>query len=223
VRPVEEFLSTILRSSDDPEIAVRLRKVIDKLQGGADLETAARSAGLDLETAGRFLQSIKTYLTQRTPATTRSKAQKAPRATRSRAGKTLRLNAVTDGASRGNPGQAACAAIITDADGEELLRRARRLGIATNNVAEYHAVILALELAQTLGASELVLKLDSELVVKQLRGEYKIKHASLKPLAERARGLIQTFDRFDIMHVPREQTKAADELANAELDGKDAS
>jgi ribonuclease HI len=74
-----------------------------------------------------------------------------------------------------------------------------------------------------LGASELVLKLDSELVVKQLRGEYKIKHASLKPLAERARELIQAFDRFDIMHVPRDQTKAADKLANDELDGKDAS
>jgi ribonuclease HI len=220
---VEEFLSTILSDSGDPKIAVRLRRVIDELQGGADLEAAAKSAGLDLKTAGRFLQSIKTYLTQQTRKTTKPKAQKTPRKQRSKAAKTLRLNAVTDGASRGNPGQAACAAIITDANGEELLCRAQRLGIATNNVAEYHGVILALELAQTLGASELVLKLDSELVVKQLRGEYKIKHASLKPLAERARELIQAFDRFDIMHVPRDQTKAADKLANDELDGKDAS
>ena len=133
------------------------------------------------------------------------------------------MTAVSDGASRGNPGEAACGVIISDADGEELLRRARRLGVATNNAAEYHGVIFALELAQTLGASELVLKLDSELVVKQLSGEYRIKHASLKPLAERARALIATFDRFDLVHVPREQTKDADKLANAELDGEDAS
>ena len=202
----------MLRSPDGPAIAAKLRRVIDELQRGADLETAAKSAGLDRETTDRFLESIKTYLTQQTPAPRRAKA-----------GKGLRLTAVCDGASRGNPGEAACATIIADADGEELVRRAQRLGVATNNVAEYEGVILALELAQTLGASELVLKLDSELVVKQLRGEYKIKHASLKPLAERAKGLIKSFNRFEIMHVPREQTKAADKLANAELDGKNTS
>jgi ribonuclease HI len=182
--------------------------VITELQRGADLGSAARSAGLNRETAERFLDSIKTYLARRD-------------GTRSPARKGLRLTAVSDGASRGNPGEAACGVIITDADGEELLRRGKRLGVATNNTAEYHGVILALELAQALGASELVVKLDSELVVKQLRGEYKVKNASLKPLAERARELIETFDHFDLIHVSREQTKEADKLANAELDGRE--
>ena len=223
MRPVGEFLSTILRSPDGPAIAAKLRKVIDGLQRGVDLETAAKSAGLDRETVDRFLDSIKAQLPRKAPAKPRSRKQKTPAKPRSKRQKGLCLTAVSDGASRGNPGQAACAVIITDADGEELLRRGRLLGVATNNVAEYEGVLLALELAQTLGASELVLKLDSELVVKQLKGEYKIKNVSLKPLAERAKGLIESFGQFDITYVPREQTKDADKLANDTLDGKDPS
>jgi len=202
----------MLRSPGGAAVAAKLRKVIDELQRGSNLESAVKSAGLDRETVDRFLDSIKAQIPQKAPAKPRPRRKKG-----------LCLTAVSDGASRGNPGQAACAVIITDAGGEELLRRGRRLGVATNNVAEYEGVLLALELAQTLGASELVLKLDSELVVKQLRGEYKIKNASLKPLADRAKGLIESFDHFDIIHVPREQTKDADKLANDELDGKDPS
>jgi ribonuclease HI len=211
---VDEFLSTILRSADDPAIAAKLIKVIDALKSGSDLDAAARSAGLDRATGERLLETIKDYLKRQAgdkPA--RQRVRRRPKGS-------LQLIAISDGASRGNPGEAACAVIITDSAGEEVLQRAQRLGVTTNNVAEYHGVILALELAKTLNASELLLKLDSELVVKQLKGEYKVKHASLKPLFERARELASGLTQFDVRHVPREKTKAVDKLANAELDRK---
>ncbi|UCG53760.1 MAG: ribonuclease HI family protein [Candidatus Latescibacterota bacterium] len=131
-----------------------------------------------------------------------------------------KLTAFTDGASRGNPGEAACGVILFDEENEELLRRSKRLGVATNNVAEYQGVILALELAAALGAKILRVNLDSELVVKQLNNEYKVKHPSLKPLFIEANELMKTFDHVEIVHVSREETKFVDKLANDELDGK---
>ncbi|UCH85817.1 MAG: ribonuclease HI family protein [Candidatus Latescibacterota bacterium] len=130
------------------------------------------------------------------------------------------MTAFTDGASRGNPGDAACAVILFDDTNEELLRRSKRIGVATNNVAEYEGVLLALELAEMLGAKELIIKLDSELVVKQLNKQYKVKHPTLKPLFERARIMIGGFRRVDVTHIPRGENKLADKLANDELDGK---
>ena len=131
-----------------------------------------------------------------------------------------RLIANADGASRGNPGPAACAVIISDQDGEELLRRAKLLGVTTNNVAEYHGVHLALELMKQLGARDVALKLDSELVVRQLNGEYRVKHPSLRPLFQKARSLMDEFSSVDITHIPREDNKAVDRLANDALDEK---
>ena len=131
-----------------------------------------------------------------------------------------RLIANADGASRGNPGPAACAVIISDQAGEELLRRAKLLGVTTNNVAEYHGVHLALELMKQLGARDVALKLDSELVVRQLNGEYRVKHPSLRPLFQKARSLIDEFSSVDITHIPREDNKAVDRLANDALDEK---
>jgi hypothetical protein len=163
---VEECLSTILPSSADPALAAKLLKVIEALRSGSDLDSAAKSAGLDHKTTTRFVESVKTYLEKQirdaSQKAKESNVKKSPgeRASRSPGGKRqLRVVAISDGASRGNPGEAACAVIVTDANGDELLRRAQRLGVATNNVAEYHGVILALELARTLGASELLLKL----------------------------------------------------------------
>lgn len=130
------------------------------------------------------------------------------------------LVAHSDGASRGNPGEAACAVILADESGNELLRRGRRLGVATNNVAEYEGVILALRLARELGAVEVTVRLDSELVVRQLNGRYKVKHPVLKPLFARASELMQSFARARVVHVPRAENSAADGLANDVLDGK---
>jgi len=220
-----------MSSFKDPQLAAKLLKFIDALRAGCDVGAATRSAELDRETANVFLDSIKNHLLgqagapRSTDSPQRPKTEKLSRsrtAGKRATSKPLRLVAVCDGASRGNPGQAACAVVLTDADdGAEVLSRAKRLGVATNNVAEYEGVILALELATMLGASELKLKLDSELVARQLNAEYKVKHPSLKPLFLRAQELGRAFDRLEVIHVPRDETQAADKMANDALDGKD--
>ena len=123
-----------------------------------------------------------------------------------------------DGGARGNPGPAAIAAVATTPDGEELTSRGQPIGRATNNVAEYRAMLLGIELARDLGASEVELVGDSELIVKQVRGEYKVKNADLRPLRDEVRAGLRGFDGWTIRHVRREQNEAADSLVNETLD-----
>ena len=122
--------------------------------------------------------------------------------------------AYSDGASIGNPGDAGCGAVLTDADGDELLEESRYIGKATNNVAEYEGAILALEKARDLGASEIELRLDSELVAKQIMGEYRVKNPGLAKLHQRLKKIVQQFDKFDVTQVNRKYNKKADNLAN---------
>jgi ribonuclease HI len=124
-----------------------------------------------------------------------------------------------DGGSRGNPGPAAVAAVLTTNEGEVIEERGEVIGVATNNVAEYRALLLALERARALGASEVELIGDSELVVKQVRGEYRVKDANLKPLHAQVREGLGAFDRWSIRNVRREHNAAADALVNSTLDG----
>ena len=119
-----------------------------------------------------------------------------------------------DGASRGNPGQSAIGATIKDEQGRLLATVSRRVGRATNNQAEYRAVIAALEEAGRLGARRVKLYLDSELVVKQLRGEYRVKKEGLKPLFRLVKELERNLDSLHISHIPRWRNKEADALAN---------
>jgi len=133
----------------------------------------------------------------------------------------LRVIAHCDGGSRGNPGRAACAAVIYNESGAELLTHAKEIGQATNNVAEYQGVILALELCGQLGATAVELKTDSELIARQIEGRYRVKHPDLKPYFARTTSLIASFDEFSVTHVPREKNQRADALVNACLDGKD--
>lgn len=123
-----------------------------------------------------------------------------------------------DGAARGNPGPAAAAAVLYDEQGEEVWAEARLLGETTNNVAEYEALILGLEAAAT-RCRELSVAADSELVVRQLQGAYKIRQPHLVALAERVRELMGGFDSVEIDHIPRADNARADALANAALDG----
>ncbi len=125
-----------------------------------------------------------------------------------------------DGASRGNPGEAGAGAVLADARGRTIKELKCFLGMATNNVAEYRAAILALERALELGAGSVSLHLDSELVVRQLRGEYKVRESHLKPLHEKALTLLHQFDRYEIISVPREDNRRADQLANEAIDQK---
>ena len=124
-----------------------------------------------------------------------------------------------DGASRGNPGQAGCGIFIQDKDGRVVKRVRRKLGIATNNVAEYSALVTALEQAEKLGASSVTIFADSELMVKQIKGQYRVKNEGLKPLYLKAKDIIERFEKFRITHVLRAKNKDADKLANEAIDG----
>jgi probable phosphoglycerate mutase len=123
-----------------------------------------------------------------------------------------------DGASRGNPGPASYAVVICDPAGKVILELAKRLGRETNNVAEYYALLAALDYAVSHGISALRIRSDSELLVRQIQGRYKVKSPELKPLHERATKLARQLSYFAIEHVRREQNRDADALANLALD-----
>ena len=123
-----------------------------------------------------------------------------------------------DGASRGNPGPASYAVVIRDASGKIVLELAKRLGRETNNVAEYYALLAALDYAASHGITALRIRSDSELLVRQMQGRYKVKSQELKPLYERASKITRQLAYFAIEHVRREQNRDADALANVALD-----
>lgn len=123
-----------------------------------------------------------------------------------------------DGGSRGNPGPAAYGVFVRDAHGETVAKLKKYIGRMTNNVAEYYGLIAALDYAQSNNIRALRVESDSELLVKQMRGQYKVKSEDLQPLFERARKMSQGFESFRIDHVYREQNREADALANEALD-----
>jgi len=124
----------------------------------------------------------------------------------------------SDGGSRGNPGNAGCGFVLLNESGEEIFAGKKFIGIATNNVAEYQALILGLEKAEELGIPEISCFLDSELVVKQLNGEYKVKHKDMIPLFQTVKKLSPSFATIRFQHVRREENTRADELANEAMD-----
>jgi ribonuclease HI len=123
-----------------------------------------------------------------------------------------------DGGSRGNPGPAAAAAVVATPDGEVIDEAMEFLGRATNNVAEYRGLILGLDRAKALGATEIELYNDSELVAHQINGRYKVKHPDMKPLYLDAMERLRAFGRWRVRSVPRAQNAAADALVNQALD-----
>ena len=131
---------------------------------------------------------------------------------------TERVIVNVDGGARGNPGPAAVAAVLTNPDGGLIEQLGKPIGRATNNVAEYRAMLLGIELAKSVGAKEVELIGDSELVVKQVKGEYRVKDAGLQPLHAEVKSALAGFDRWSIRHVRREQNAAADALVNETLD-----
>ena len=126
----------------------------------------------------------------------------------------------TDGGSRGNPGPSALGVVVTEESGKVLKEYSHYLGEVTNNQAEYEAVIFALQKAKQLGIKEVELRVDSELIGRQLLGKYKIKDPDLQPLFLKAWNLRLDYDKVDIKIIPREQNREADKLVNRELDGK---
>lgn len=128
------------------------------------------------------------------------------------------LRLYTDGAARGNPGPAGLGVVIEDDQGMRLAGRCRYIGIATNNKAEYLALIEGLRAASEWKPDRLEVFLDSQLVVEQVNGRWKIKHADLQPLAREVQGLLKAFPSVTVSHVPREKNKGADALANRAID-----
>lgn len=126
----------------------------------------------------------------------------------------------SDGAARGNPGPAGVGAVILGADGKVLAEVCRYMGEMTNNQAEYHALLLALNEAKKLDITRVSIYADSELMVRQLRGEYKVKNDGLKSLFQEATALLRKFGGYTIDYIPREKNKRADKLANLAIDGQ---
>jgi len=127
-----------------------------------------------------------------------------------------------DGGARGNPGPAAIGAVVLDPSTEPPTRLAtvsERIGVATNNVAEYRALVAGLEAAREFPARRVRVRADSQLLVRQLEGRYRVKQAHLRPFFERARELLGEYDDVELLHVPREENTEADALVNAALDG----
>jgi ribonuclease HI len=123
-----------------------------------------------------------------------------------------------DGGSRGNPGPAAIAAVATDPSGEVLAERSETIGEATNNVAEYRALLLGIDLAKQLGADEVEFVGDSMLIVEQVRGKWRVTQEHLRPLHTKVRDALRGLESWSIRHVKRDENSRADELLNDALD-----
>jgi ribonuclease HI len=123
-----------------------------------------------------------------------------------------------DGGSRGNPGPAAIAAVVTDPSGNDLAERAETIGEATNNVAEYRALLLGIEMAKQLDADEVEFVGDSKLIVEQVKGNWKVKQDHLRPLHTKARDALRELPSWSIRHVKRGENERADQLLNDALD-----
>jgi ribonuclease HI len=134
----------------------------------------------------------------------------------------VKLVVHVDGGSRGNPGPAAAAAVLSTPDGDVVDEAAVTLGTVTNNVAEYRGLLLGLERAAALGAIEIEVINDSELIAHQVTGRYKVKHVDMKPLHAEALAALRGFERWSIKPVPRAQNADADALVNQALDGERA-
>lgn len=127
----------------------------------------------------------------------------------------------TDGAARGNPGPAGAGAFICEPDGTMVHEVAEYLGETTNNVAEYKALLAGLRQLVAMGAEEVAIRADSQLMVRQLLGEYRVKHPNLKPLFQEALALLKKIPHYSIEHVAREENTEADRLANQAIDEQD--
>jgi len=128
--------------------------------------------------------------------------------------KNKKVEIYVDGGSRGNPGPSGVGVVILDTNGKRLKEISKYIGETTNNIAEYNALLYGLEEALILRIDEIVVNLDSELVAKQLTGDYRVKDSGLKPLFERAMNMLKSFKSFEIRHIGREKNEEADKLVN---------
>ncbi len=200
------------------------------------LDKTCDALGIDRDTALRLLNGAALALRKeapaRAPAAVDKPRSKPPPADKPRAKPPPhppnpaikaepagRLLVFSDGAARGNPGPSGAGSVITDATGRTVLARLGRfLGHQTNNVAEYQGLLLGLRHAHELGARDIEVRADSQLMIRQLGGQYAVKHAGLKPLHAEALRLLRGFEKFSLRHIPREENGLADEMSNRAID-----
>jgi ribonuclease HI len=189
----------------------RLDELLLALAGGTGFDEAWRGTGFSSRKEAReALRELAASLRSRRPGRDGSKGGEEPR----------RLIVYVDGASRGNPGPSSVGAVAFLPGGEELTSVSRSIGRATNNVAEYTAVLEGLKLARSLRAREVEIRLDSELVARQLNGEYRIKNGTLRGISKSVVEQAASFDACTYVHVPRSENARADMLANEALDSE---
>ncbi|HXL40754.1 MAG TPA: ribonuclease HI family protein [Myxococcales bacterium] len=170
-------------------------------------KTRAALQGLTREAAEKLLRGAARQLQQESPP---PEAKKAPPA--------HAVIVYSDGAARGNPGPAGAGAVLVDHAGKVVARLGRFLGKQTNNFAEYQGLLLGLKHAKELGYRQVEVRADSQLLIRQLKGEYAVRHAGLKPLHAEALRLLRSFDAYQLEHVPREENALADEMSNRAID-----
>jgi ribonuclease HI len=176
--------------------------------------------GLTRERLGQLLEEAATRLeggesepSAEAPAPAAASAEEAPAR-----GATPRLRVYSDGAARGNPGPSGAGAVLIEPGGTVVAKVGKYLGTQTNNYAEYMGLLLGLKHAKSLGAKEVEVFADSELLIRQLGGRYQVKSPTLRPLYEEAVKLLNDFSRVKLVHVPREMNAAADEMSNRAID-----
>jgi ribonuclease HI len=186
---------------------LRVRKV-------SEVERLARESAEEIESAMNETKSER----ERKKAERAVAAEKAREEARVAEVQVHRIRLYADGAARGNPGPAGAGAVIVSPEGHIVAKVGKYLGENTNNVAEYMGLILGLKRAKAMGIKELEVLSDSELMVRQLKGEYAVKADHLKALHEEARALLKAFPAIEIRHIPREDNAAADEMSNRAID-----
>ena len=193
----------------------RIRDLLLALAAGESLAGAWRRAAYgSVEEAGRALRELAGTLGDKGGGEAKRRIE--------REGAPLSVIVYVDGASRGNPGPSSVGAVARLPEGEELTSISMAIGRATNNVAEYRAVLEGLRLASALNASEVEIRLDSELVARQLNGEYRIKDGKLQVISRTVKEEAVRFDTCRYVHIPRTENAEADRLANEALDRKAA-
>lgn len=181
------------------------------------LERTCAALGIDRETAAKLLRGAAGALRAEKPPPKKASVKRdGDEAAALRDSQALRV--FSDGAARGNPGPAGAGAVITDAKGNVVARLGHYLGRQTNNVAEYQGLLLGLRHAAELGAREVEVRADSQLMIRQLKGEYAVRNTALKPLHAEALRLLRGFSRYELQHVPREENALADEMSNRAID-----
>jgi ribonuclease HI len=177
-------------------------------------ETLRAFRGLTRERLGQILEQLANSL----PAPADEPARLEPPAAPATVRTSSRLRLYSDGAARGNPGPSGAGAVLVNTSGQVVARLGKFLGRQTNNYAEYMGLLLGLRRAREMGAREIEIFADSELLIRQLGGRYQVKSPSLRPLYEEAMRLLNDFYRVKLVHVPREMNQAADEMSNRAID-----